>query len=185
MNTSQQSMGFTVQHFPARVFAFAAGIAALLATAVAPAAASPSEPRLGCPLRFDQPTTGLARTCLFVGRFNTPGSTDMLAAFAGDGSTFVVAVARPGGMPLLYLPASTTSATAGKLVRWRDGIQPAAVVSPSALSDQVTGSVTLEDGGHRLRLRADGADNDEPAEFIGHFVDLVDAGVDAPVVSQR
>lgn len=161
-------------------------IAALL-LAVAPASASGSAASVGCPLRFDQPTIGLPRTCLFVGRFNTPGSTEVLAAFAGDGSTFVVALARGDATPLLYLPAAATSPTAGDLLRWRDGIRPAAAFDAARLSEQVTGTVTLEDGGRRLRLRAaPRPDSDDPAaEFVGSFLDMVDADIDPPVVSQR
>lgn len=182
MNTSQHSMSSTVQHLFTSRLASAACIAALLALTVAPAAASSSPSDPGCPLRFDEPTTGLPRTCLFVGRFNTPGSGELLAAFAGDGSTFVVAVARGDATPLLYLPAAATSPTAGELLRWRDGIRPAAAGDESPV---VTGTVTLEDGGRRLRLRgASGSDTEQPAEFIGHFVDMVDAG-DPPVISQR
>src|SRR5512144_2316280 len=65
-----------------------------------------------CPLRFDQPTTGLQRTCLFVGHFNNR-SGDLMAAFAGDGSAVVVAIARGDAKPLLFLPAAVDGPTSG------------------------------------------------------------------------
>src|SRR5512143_446106 len=106
-----------------------------------------------CPLRFDQPTTGLQRTCLFVGHFNNNGSGDLMAAFAVDGPT------------------------SGTLQRWQADVEPASAVA--------TGTVTLEDGGRRLRLRAALPEGQAgpPAEFVGYFADMVDAG--ETVVSQR
>jgi hypothetical protein len=98
-----------------------------------------------CPLRFNQPTTGLERTCLFVARFNHGGGGELMAAFAGDGSAVVVAIAR-GDAALLFLPAVVDTATTGTLQRWEEGFEPAAA--------SVAGTVTLEDGGRRLRLRA-------------------------------
>ena len=131
----------------------------------------------GCPLRFDQPTTGLQRTCLFVGRFNNTSSGELMAAFAGDGSAVVVAIARGDAKPLLFLPAAVDGPTAGTLQRWQEGVEPAAAAP--------TGTVTLEDGGRRLRLRATLPDGQAgpPAEFVGYFADMVDAH--ETVVSQR
>jgi hypothetical protein len=119
-----------------------------------------------CPLRFDQPTTGLQRTCLFVGRFST-GSGELMAAFAGDGSAVVVAIARGDAKPLLFLPAAVEGPTRGTLQRWQADVEPGSA-----------GTVTLEDGGRRLRLRATLPEGQAgpPAEFVGYFADMVDAG---------
>lgn len=129
-----------------------------------------------CPLRFDQPTSGLPRTCLFVGRFNNGGG-DLMAAFAGDGSAVVVAIARGDAKPLLFLPAAVDGPTSGTLQRPQAGADPTAAIA--------TGTVTLEDGGRRLRLRASLPEGQAgpPAEFVGYFADMVDAG--ETVASQR
>jgi hypothetical protein len=139
-----------------------------------------ADPATHCPLRFDQQTTGLQRTCLFVGRF-TDSDRAMLAAFAGDGTAVVVAIARENARPLLYLPAEVDSPTSGRLFR----VQSATVID--------TGTVTLEDGGRRLRLRASrtAGQSGPPAEFVGRFAAMVgaaDAEMAAPaetVLSQR
>ena len=130
-----------------------------------------------CPLRFNQPTTGLERTCLFVGRFNNGGSGELMAAFAGDGSAVVVAIARGDAKPLLFLPALVDNATTGTLQRWQEDVEPAAA--------SIAGTVTLEDGGRRLRLRAvlPAGQAGPPAEYVGHFAAMVEAG--DTVVSQR
>ncbi|MBX3028195.1 hypothetical protein KF840_25175 [bacterium] len=121
----------------------------------------------GCPLRFDQPTTGLPRTCLFVGRFNTRDG-ELIAAFAGNGSAVVVAIGAGDAAPLLFLPAAVNGPTSGTLQRWQEGVEPAAV----------TGTLTLEDGGRRLRVRAALPEGQAgpPAEFVGYFADMVDSG---------
>lgn len=161
--------------------------AAVLSFVSAPASAGLPQTGPGCPLRFDQPTTGLPATCLFVGRFNTPGAADVMAAFAGDGTTFVIGMAGGDATPMLYLPATAVSPTAGDLLRWQDGVQPAAVADADAVSDLVVGSVTLEDGGRRLRIRAAARPGSDaaPAEFVGRFATMVEAGEEDAVVSQR
>lgn len=181
---------FAAASFPPRrlrrALAGAATVATVIALLSAPVAAGVAAERQGCPLRFDQETTGLPRTCVFVGRFNTEDSREVLAAFAGDGSTFVVALARSDATPLLYLPADTRSATAGDLLRWGEGVQPVASAGVEAVGDQVVGAVTLEDGGRRLRIRAAAQPGSAapPAEFLAHFATMVDAGEDT-VVSSR
>lgn len=165
------------------------GLAAVIGAtvlAVLPALASAGLPlgRPACPLRFDEETTGLPRTCVFVGHFSGAESGEVLAAFAGDGETLVIAMARGDATPLLYLPAEAVSPTAGTLLRWEAGVQPAASADSHAVSDEVVGAVTLEDGGRRLRVRATGADGGPPAEFVGYFAAMVDAA-DEPVVSRR
>ena len=146
----------------------AAAVGLLLLAAPAVAEIQRSTPKT-CPLRFDQPTTGLQRTCLFVGRFSN-GTGELMAAFAGDGSAVVVAIARGDAKPLLFLPAAVDGPTRGTLQRYPDGIEPASAVT--------AGTVTLEDGGRRLRLRATLPDGQAgpPAEFVGYFADMVDAG---------
>ena len=130
-----------------------------------------------CPLRFDQPTTGLQRTCLFVGHFSG-SDRELMAAFAGDGSAVVVAIARADAKPLLYLPAEVDSATSDTLLRGEAGVETASAES--------TGTLTLEDGGRRLRLRAVAAPGQDgpPAEFVGYFAAMV-AAPEAAVLSQR
>jgi len=156
---------------------FAAAAAGMLLLIAGQATADVGHaPPKTCPLRFDQPTTGLQRTCLFVGHFNNRGG-DLMAAFAGDGSAVVVAIARGDAKPLLFLPAAVDGPTSGTLQRWEAGVEPASAVA--------TGTVTLEDGGRRLRLRAALPEGQAgpPAEFVGYFADMVDAG--ETVVSQR
>jgi hypothetical protein len=138
----------------------------LLLAGPSAAGISPSLPK-GCPLRFDQPTTGLARTCLFVGRFNTREGS-LVAAFAGNGSAVVVAIGDGNAKPLLFLPATVDGPTTGTLQRWQ--------AEDSASGS--TGTLTLEDGGRRLRVRAALPDGQAgpPAEFVGYFADMVDAG---------
>jgi hypothetical protein len=154
----------------------AAVVAGLLVTAGQATAASGQSKATTCPLRFNQPTTGLERTCLFVGRFNNGGG-ELMAAFAGDGSAVVVAIARGDAKPLLFLPAVVDTPTTGTLQRWQEDIEPAAA--------SVAGTVTLEDGGRRLRLRAalPAGQAGPPAEYVGHFAAMVEAG--DTVVSQR
>ena len=155
---------------------FAATVAAgLLVAGMAVGEVRPATPK-ACPLRFDQPTTGLQRTCLFVGHFKG-SDRELLAAFAGDGSAVVVAIAREDATPLLYLPADVDTATSGTLLRWEAGVEQATAVT--------TGSLTLEDGGRRLHLRAERAAGQAgpPAEFVGYFAAMVSA--DETILSQR
>ncbi|MFN8641105.1 MAG: hypothetical protein U0802_05375 [Candidatus Binatia bacterium] len=149
--------------------------AAVLAAGTALAGVGASAPE-ACPLRFDQPTTGLQQTCLFVGHFRG-SDRELMAVFAGDGSAVVVAIASGDAKPLLYLPASVDSATAGTLIRSAAGVERA--------SDVPTGVLTLEDGGRRLRLLATRSDaqSGSPAEFVGLFTAMVSA--ERPVLSQR
>lgn len=145
----------------------------LMALAAALVLAGPAAADVGrgstpksCPLRFDQPTTGLHQTCLFVGRFNTRDG-DLVAAFAGDGSAVVVAIGGGDAKPLLYLPAAVDGPTSGTLQRWE-----------ASGTEGATGTLTLEDGGRRLRVRAVLPEGQAgpPAEFVGYFADMVDAG---------
>jgi hypothetical protein len=149
--------------------------AALLVASAVLGEVAPDRPA-ACPLRFDQPTTGLQRTCLFVGRFNG-SDRELFAAFAGDGAAVVVAIARDDAEPLLYLPAEVDSATSGTLVRWQAGAAPVAA--------QATGTLTLEDGGRLLRLRARGPTGEAgaSAEFVARFALMVNAA--ETVLSQR
>lgn len=167
-----------------RALAGAAGVATVLALLSGSASALAEREPARCPLRFNQPTIGLPRTCLFVGRLNTKNGGQMLAVFAGDGSIFVVALARSDATPLLFLPAATLSPTVGRVLRPQDGAQ-GAVADGQAVSEQV-GEVRLEDDGRRLRIRAAARPGNDgsPAEFIGHFATMVDAGQD-PVASPR
>lgn len=144
----------------------AAAVGLLLLAVPATAEIQRSAPK-ACPLRFDQPTTGLQQTCLFVGRFSN-GTGELMAAFAGDGSAVVVAIARGDAKPMLFLPAAVDSPTRGTLQR--PSIEKASLVD--------AGTVTLEDGGRRLRLRAVLPENQAgpPAEFVGYFADMVEAG---------
>jgi hypothetical protein len=169
-----------------RVLAGAVTGATILALTPLSASAGRPQERPGCPLRFDQETTGLPRTCLFVGRFNTEGSGQVMAAFAGDGSTFVVALARSDATPLLYLPGAAVSPVAGDLLLWQEGVQPAAAAGGDAMGDAVVGSITLEDSGRRLRVRAAAqpGSTGPPAEFVGQFATMVEAEGGA-VMSQR
>lgn len=161
-------------HLVGRHLAFAT-LALLALASPAPAEIQHAAART-CPLRFDQPTSGLPRTCLFVGRFNNGGG-ELIAAFAGDGAAVVVALSRGDAKPLLFLPAAVDGPTSGTLQRREAGAEPAAAIA--------TGTVTLEDGGRRLRLRADLPEGQAgpPAEFVGYFADMVDAG--ETVASQR
>ena len=145
----------------------AVAVGLLLFAAPATAEIQRTTPK-ACPLRFDQPTTGLQQTCLFVGRFSN-GTGELMAAFAGDGSAVVVAIARGDAKPLLFLPAAVNGPTRGTLQRWQ-GAEPDPAVT--------AGTVTLEDGGRRLRLRATLPEGQAgpPAEFVGYFADMVDAG---------
>jgi hypothetical protein len=149
--------------------------AALLVASSVLGEVAPDRPA-ACPLRFDQPTTGLQRTCLFVGRFNG-SDREWLAAFAGDGTAVVVAIARDDADPLLYLPAEVDSATSGTLVRWEADAEPAVA--------QATGTLTLEDGGRLLRLRARGqtGEGGASAEFVARFALMVNAA--ETVLSRR
>ena len=155
----------------------AAIVGGLLVTAGQATADTSQAKAKACPLRFNQPTTGLERTCLFVGRFNNGGGGELMAAFAGDGSAVVVAIARGDAKPLLFLPAVVDTPTTGTLQRWEEGFEPVAA--------SVAGTVTLEDGGRRLRLRAavPAGQAGPPAEYVGHFAAMVEAS-DA-VLSQR
>jgi hypothetical protein len=124
-----------------------------------------------CPLRFDSHTIGLSETCLFVGRFNPTCGGALTAVFAGDGEVLVVGIATGADSPILYLPARALSGTQGTMVRWQRDLTMEAA--------NPVGTVQLENDGETLRLRLNG-----PAvtigtcrfeEYVGHFVDMVDA----------
>lgn len=149
-------------------------VCALAAILCLSAATLQAQTETTCPLRFDRHTTGLPRTCLFVGRYNPGCGGNAFAVFAGDGAILVVGIATTPGKPIIYLPAAVESAQRGIVVRWADTTAP----DPEAL-----GEVSLEDGGRTLRLRgAPGlfrVDDCPFAEYVGRFVEMVDAGPDA------
>jgi hypothetical protein len=135
----------------------------------APEAATPR----GCPLRFDQATTGLPEACLFVGHYNQECGQEAAAMFAGDGTALVVGVSVNPGAPTLFLPAEVLSGTEGKLVKWRQDLQLR--TAPGA------GQVVLENAGQQLRITMPGAFLQASgcafAEYVGHFAGMVSAGV--------
>jgi hypothetical protein len=134
-----------------------------------------------CPLRFDVRTVGLPQTCLFVGRYNPTCGGALTAVFAGDGQVLVIGMAATPDKPILYLPARPLNATRGEMVRWQPDLDMKGAGS--------VGTVRLEDDGRTLRLRLDGAGvtlGDCPfAEYVGHFVDMVDAGDDGRTMTAK
>jgi hypothetical protein len=124
----------------------------------------------GCPLRFDQMTTGLPQACLFVGRYNQECGQDAVAMFAGDGTALVVGVSVGPAMPTLFLPAKVLSGTEGKLVAWRQDLE--------LRTASGAGQVALENGGRQLRILPGSVLQTSGcafAEFVGQFAGMVSA----------
>ena len=141
-------------------------------------AAWPAEqesPRGGCPLRFDERSVGLPRTCLFVGRYGSCGGP-ALAVFAGNGATVAVGLAFSQTGPTTYFAGDVESATEANLAVWQHSLQ---VLS----ANQVTGRLSLTPDGRELRLQLASAPFQVAGcrfgDFVGRFVDMVDAGDDA------
>ena len=126
-----------------------------------------------CPLRFDAQTVGLPKTCLFVGRYNNSCGQSALAIFAGNGDTVVVGLAFDRSGSTTYLAGDVQTHTSANLALWQK--------SPDVLAaSSVSGAMTLEDGGKLLRVRMGESpfriDGCEFGEFVGRFVEMVDAG---------
>jgi hypothetical protein len=126
----------------------------------------------GCPLRFDQLTTGLPQACLFVGRYNQDCGQEAVAMFAGDGTALVVGISVSSASPTLFLPAHVLSATEGNLVRWRQDLELRTAAT--------AGHVALEHDGQQLSItmpvsfaQASGCPF---AQYVGQFVGMVSAG---------
>ena len=134
----------------------------------------------GCPLRFDRHTVGLPKTCLFVGHYNGSCGEPAVAVFAGNGDTVVVGMAFDQSSDPTYFAGDVVSATKGSLAVW----QPSPKI-PAASA--VAGSVTLEETGNLLRVSVDKApfrvEGCQFGEFVGHFVEMVDAAPDLPTGS--
>ena len=147
-------------------------VALALSTLPAPVLAMSAD----CPLRFDSHTVGLPRTCLFVGRYNPSCGGAMTAVFAGDGEVLVIGLAAKPNEPVLYIPARALTGTEGKMVRWRPDLDTRA--------DGSVGSVELSEDGRTLRLRPNSTDlkigDCRFDEYVGHFVEMVDAAEPAP-----
>jgi len=133
-----------------------------------------------CRLRFDQSTTGLPTTCVFVGRVDPTCGGEVMALFAGDGRALVLSLTATSVSSPLFMPARVLSATEGRLVLWRDDLD--LDIADSA------GSVHLEAHGQRLRLRIAGGELAAGGcrfnEFVGHFRGLVASG-GAPAPTAR
>ncbi len=129
-----------------------------------------------CPLRFDRHTVGLQRTCLFLGRYNPTCGENAIAVFAGDGTILVLGIAITPERPIVYLPAAVESPRRGVVVSWLD-------TEVAASERTALGTVTLEDGGRTLRVRGRSGlfrvDDCPFEEYVGRFVEMVDAGPDA------
>jgi hypothetical protein len=125
----------------------------------------------GCPLRFDQMTTGLPKACLFVGRYNQECGHEAMAMFAGDGTALVVGVSVGPATPTLFLPAQVLSPTEGKLVAWKQDLE--------LRTASGAGQVVLENGGRQLRILPQGVLETSGcsfAEYVGQFVGMVTPG---------
>ena len=131
----------------------------------------------GCPLRFDANTICLPSTCLFVGRYNGSCGESAVAVFAGNGEHLVVGFSFAQTGTPTYLAGYVDSGTAATLAAWQPTLEePASSMRP--------GSVTLERSGTLLRVRLRDApfsiDGCKFGEFVGEFVEMVDAGEDVP-----
>lgn len=135
-----------------------------------------------CPLRFDAHTVGLPKTCLFVGRYNSSCGQSAVAIFAGNGDTVVVGLAFDRSGSTTYLAGDVQSHTSANLAVWQKSPQVLAVSS-------VSGAMTLEDGGKVLRVRLAESpfrvEGCEFGEFVGRFVEMVDAGDALPPEDNR
>jgi hypothetical protein len=163
-----------------------AGIAGALLLAglpFAPAAwsADTVAARSACPLRFDERTVGRPQTCLFVGRYSGSCGGPALAVFAGNGATVAVGLAFSQSGSTTYFAGDVASKTEANLVIWQRSLQMLA-------ASHVSGLLTLEDDGHQLRVRLASAPftvgGCRFGEYVGHFVDMVDAGDALPDESQ-
>lgn len=148
-----------------------AALLLLCAAVSTPLRASDDAPG-GCPLRFDANTIRLPETCLFVGRYNGSCGKPAVAVFAGDGQHVVVGFAFSQTGAPTYFAGNVASQTAATLAAWQPTLEdPATRMLP--------GSATLEEGGEVLRVRLTGApfqvDGCEFGEFVGRFVEMIDA----------
>lgn len=130
-----------------------------------------------CPLRFDANTICLPETCLFVGRYNGECGEPAVAIFAGNGQHLVVGFAFSQTGAPTYFAGNVASQTAATLAAWQPTLEdPATRMLP--------GSATLEEGGEVLRVRLTGApfqvDGCEFGEFVGRFVQMIDADEGVP-----
>jgi hypothetical protein len=159
----------------------ALALAVILAAPIALAGERDSDAHAqGCPLRFDRHTVGLPKTCLFVGRYNGSCGHPAVAVFAGNGDTVVVGLAFDQSSDPTYFAGDVVSATKGSLAVWQQSPRvPAA--------STVAGSVTLEETGNLLRVSVDKApfrvEGCQFGEFVGHFVEMVDAAPELPTGS--
>lgn len=149
----------------------AAVLLLLFAALPPPISAFDDVPR-GCPLRFDANTICLPKTCLFVGRYNGKCGAPAVAIFAGNGQHLVVGFAFSQTSAPTYFAGNVASQTAATLAAWQPTLEdPATRMLP--------GSATLEEGGEVLRVRLTGApfqvDGCEFGEFVGRFVEMIDA----------
>lgn len=128
-------------------------------------------------MRLDQPSVGLPRTCLFVGRYNGSCGAPALAVFAGNGETVVVGLAFSQTGPTTYFAGDVVSDTEASLAIWQRSLQMLA-------ASQVSGRLSLSDDGHELHLQLAGTpftvDGCRFGDYVGRFVEMVDAGEDAP-----
>jgi hypothetical protein len=152
-------------------------MATLLASGRQPEVAAGASQPAACPLRFDAKTVGLPKTCLFLGHYNGSCGKSALAIFAGNGDTLVVGFAFSREGATTYFGGDVDSTTSATLAVWQKS-------QPMLAASSVSGKVTLENQGQLLRVRmADSpfqVDGCEFGEFVGRFVDMVDAGESTP-----
>jgi len=126
----------------------------------------------GCPLRFDERTVGRPQACLFVGHYNQACGGRALAVFAGNGKTVSVGLAFSQGGSTTYFAGDVASKTEASLVIWQRSLEMLA-------ASYVSGQMTLEDDGRQLRVQLASAPFQVGGcrfgEYVGHFVDMVDA----------
>jgi hypothetical protein len=96
-----------------------------------------------------------------------------VAVFAGNGETVVVGLAFSQTGPTTYFAGDVVSETEASLAIWQRSLQMLAA-SP------VSGRLSLAAGGQELRVQLAGTpftiDGCRFGEYVGHFVEMVDAG---------